>query len=80
MQQQIDLTLNQIDYLESIAFFVKTADDWNMKEIEEELSNLGLMRKKVDLWLENANIFVDMKKELWYKNKWLENANTIAYI
>lgn len=46
VQQQIDLTLNQIDYLESIAFFVKTADDWNMKEIEEELSNQGLMRKK----------------------------------
>lgn len=33
------------------------------------------MRKKVDFWLENANIWVDMKKELWYKNKWLENAN-----
>ena len=37
------------------------------------------MRKKVNFWLENANIFVDMKKELWYKNKWLENANAIAY-
>lgn len=35
--------------------------------------------KKVDLWLENANIFVDMKKELWYKNKWLENANAMVY-
>ena len=38
------------------------------------------MRKKVNLWLENANIFVDMKKELWYKNKWLENANAMVYI
>ena len=37
------------------------------------------MRKKVNLWLENANIFVDMKKELWYKNKWLENANAMVY-
>ena len=36
------------------------------------------MRKKVNFWLENANIFVDMKKELWYKNKWLENANAMA--
>ena len=37
------------------------------------------MRKKVNFWLENANIVVDMKKELWYKNKWLENANAMVY-
>ena len=33
------------------------------------------MRKKVDFWLENANIFVDIETEIWYKNKRLENAN-----
>ena len=38
------------------------------------------MRKKVNFWLENATIFVDMKKELWYNNKWLENANAMVYI
>ena len=38
------------------------------------------MRKKVNFWLENANIFVDMKKELWYKNKWLEYYKTISKV
>ena len=33
------------------------------------------MRKKVDFWLEIANIFMDMKKKMWYKIRWLENAN-----
>ena len=48
IQQQIALTKTQIDYLESIAFYIKEADEISMKQIEEELIEQGLLRKKAN--------------------------------
>ena len=65
--------------LRNVPIKQKSISEFYTAFVEKKHTISILMRKKVNFWLENANIFVDMKKELWYKNKWLENANAMVY-
>ena len=46
IKEQIDITNSQLDYLNSIAYYLKNADLISIKQIEEELTLQGMIKKK----------------------------------